>query len=87
MHKHLTHIVQLQWTTTTGKLWKMERDYQKDKSVIELEVVCYKNKTRDYLLLSILLNLEMPYSTIRPVALAGYWPLRAKGLIVFVSPN
>ena len=34
MHKQLKQIVQLQWTTTMGKLWKIARDYQKDKSVI-----------------------------------------------------
>ena len=38
MRKQLTQIVQLPWTSTTGKLRKMARDYQKDyqkdKSVI-----------------------------------------------------
>ena len=34
MRKQLTQIVQLQSTSSTGKLRKMARDYQKDKSVI-----------------------------------------------------
>ena len=34
MRKQLTQIVQLQWTSTAGKLRKMARDYQKNKSVI-----------------------------------------------------
>ena len=34
MHKQLTQIVQLQWTTTTGKLREKAIDYQKNKSVI-----------------------------------------------------
>ena len=34
MCKQLIQIVQLQSTSSTGKLRKMARDYQKDKSVI-----------------------------------------------------
>ena len=34
MRKQLTQIVQLQSTSSTGKLRKITRDYQKDKSVI-----------------------------------------------------
>ena len=34
MRKQLTQIVQWQLTSSTGKIRKMARDYQKDKSVI-----------------------------------------------------
>ena len=43
MLEQLTQIVQLQWITTAGKLWKMARDYQKDKSVITVELIYCKN--------------------------------------------
>ena len=44
MHKQLTQIVQLQWTTTTDKHWKMGRDYQKDKNKERLFLIINATK-------------------------------------------
>ena len=46
MPKQLTQIVQLQLTTTTGKIRKMTRVYQKDESIIYLAGICCKSRTK-----------------------------------------
>ena len=44
MHKQLRQIVQLQGTTTMGKLRKMGRDYQKDKNKKRLFLIINATK-------------------------------------------